>query len=267
MSDRQDLSSRQCLAVPGRRRNGLLRRRWTGRPTTHAVCVIDQAGAVRWRGTVAHSADGLAEFIAPAAPFRPRPRCRIAIERPSGLRGRRSDGGGPPGRGHPSERRQGLSAALPRRRRQERSGRRLSPRRPAAHRRPSLPRRCSPARTRSGPCAPWCGAATTSSPSGSRWPTGCAALLERLLARRRRRSSPTSIRPIAWPSWRATRPPRAPRGSARSAWPQFLAQHALLRPPLARRAARPPARRPRRPGRREGGRDQAASSSAPWSRC
>jgi hypothetical protein len=31
--------------------------------TTHAVCVLDQTGLVRWRGTVPHSADGLAELV------------------------------------------------------------------------------------------------------------------------------------------------------------------------------------------------------------
>ena len=32
---------------------------WAAR--THAVCVLDETGTIRWRGTVPHTAAGLAE--------------------------------------------------------------------------------------------------------------------------------------------------------------------------------------------------------------
>ena len=53
--------------------------------TTHAVCVIDETGSVRWRGTVSHTAAGLAELgqrltrLGAPAPL------PVALERPSGL--------------------------------------------------------------------------------------------------------------------------------------------------------------------------------------
>lgn len=50
---------------------------------THAVCLIDAAGAVLGRFEVAHDRDGLAELMRRLA--RHGPRLRIAIERPSGL--------------------------------------------------------------------------------------------------------------------------------------------------------------------------------------
>ena len=50
---------------------------------THAVCVIDSAGAVRERFEVAHDHDGLAELMRRLARFGPS--VPIAIERPSGL--------------------------------------------------------------------------------------------------------------------------------------------------------------------------------------
>lgn len=53
--------------------------------TTHAVCVIDEAGAVRWRGTVSHSAAGLAELVQRVARFGPPASLPVALERPSGL--------------------------------------------------------------------------------------------------------------------------------------------------------------------------------------
>jgi Transposase len=33
--------------------------------TAHAVCVLDSIGAVQWRGSVPHSAEGLAELGQP----------------------------------------------------------------------------------------------------------------------------------------------------------------------------------------------------------
>jgi hypothetical protein len=50
---------------------------------THAVCVIDTAGAVLDRFEIAHDRDGLAELMRRLARFGPR--VRIAIERPSAL--------------------------------------------------------------------------------------------------------------------------------------------------------------------------------------
>ncbi len=53
--------------------------------TAHAVCVIDEVGAVRWRGSVPHSAAGLAELVRRLTRMAPPATLRIAIERPSGL--------------------------------------------------------------------------------------------------------------------------------------------------------------------------------------
>jgi hypothetical protein len=50
---------------------------------THAVCVIDAAGAVRDRFEITHDRAGLAELMRRLARFGAR--VRIAIERPSGL--------------------------------------------------------------------------------------------------------------------------------------------------------------------------------------
>lgn len=53
--------------------------------TTHAVCVIDEAGTVRWRGTVPHSAAGLAELVLRLHRFGAPTPLSVALERPSGL--------------------------------------------------------------------------------------------------------------------------------------------------------------------------------------
>jgi len=53
--------------------------------TTHAVCVIDETGTVRWRGTVAHSAAGLAELVQRLNRFGASATLPVALERPSGL--------------------------------------------------------------------------------------------------------------------------------------------------------------------------------------
>jgi hypothetical protein len=50
--------------------------------TTHAVCVIDETGAVRWRGTVPHSAAGLAELVQRGLRFGPPASLPVALERP-----------------------------------------------------------------------------------------------------------------------------------------------------------------------------------------
>lgn len=49
----------------------------------HAVCVLDRRSRVRWQGTVAHSAAGLAELLRHLRRFGPG--LAIALERPSGL--------------------------------------------------------------------------------------------------------------------------------------------------------------------------------------
>lgn len=51
----------------------------------HAVCVVDRGGRVRWQGTVAHSADGLAELVGRLKRLAPPTQIRVALERPSGL--------------------------------------------------------------------------------------------------------------------------------------------------------------------------------------
>lgn len=51
----------------------------------HAVCLIDETGHIRWQGSVAHSADGLAELLRHLARFGPPAALPVAIERPSGL--------------------------------------------------------------------------------------------------------------------------------------------------------------------------------------
>ncbi len=51
----------------------------------HAVCVIDSRGGVRWRGSAAHSASGLAALVQRLRRWRHRGALAIAIERPSGV--------------------------------------------------------------------------------------------------------------------------------------------------------------------------------------
>ena len=53
--------------------------------TAHAVCVLDEAGLVRWRSRVPHSADGLADLVRRLTRLGSPATVRIAIERPSGL--------------------------------------------------------------------------------------------------------------------------------------------------------------------------------------
>jgi transposase len=56
---------------------------WGG--SSHAVCIIDQAGKIIDRFAVAHDRDGLADLIARLSRHRPPVATPIAIERPSGL--------------------------------------------------------------------------------------------------------------------------------------------------------------------------------------
>ena len=53
--------------------------------TAHAVCVLDDTGTVQWRGSVPHSAEGLAELVRQLRQFGPPATVRVAIERPSGV--------------------------------------------------------------------------------------------------------------------------------------------------------------------------------------
>lgn len=53
--------------------------------TAHAVCVLDDTGTVHWRGSVPHSAEGLADLVRRLRSFGPPSTLRVAIERPSGL--------------------------------------------------------------------------------------------------------------------------------------------------------------------------------------
>jgi transposase len=56
---------------------------WGGE--AHAVSVIDETGAVRWRGTVDHDLEGLAKLLRQLAKLGPPAELPIAIERPTGL--------------------------------------------------------------------------------------------------------------------------------------------------------------------------------------
>ena len=162
---------------------------------------------------------------------------------PVGPARRRAGRGRPSGRADPSQRGQGLPAALPRRRRQERSRRRLSCSPTSCAPTAIASARSRPLATTSRRCAPWSAAATISSPSASRSPTSCAPARQ-LLARRRRHLRRRRLARSRSPSCSATRrrQRRAPRREApgRPSSPSTR----LLRPPPARRVARPPARRP-----------------------
>jgi transposase len=56
---------------------------WGGE--AHAVCVVDETGAVRWKGTVEHDAEGLAKLLRQLATQGLPADLPIAIERPTGL--------------------------------------------------------------------------------------------------------------------------------------------------------------------------------------
>ena len=53
--------------------------------TTHAVCVIDETGSVRWRGTVSHTDAVLAELSQRLTRLGAPATLPVALERPSGL--------------------------------------------------------------------------------------------------------------------------------------------------------------------------------------
>src|SRR6266849_5412345 len=73
----------QCLAIPGRDAMVFVGLDWAS--TAHAVCVLDDTGTVQWRGSVPHSAEGLAELVRQLRQFGPPATVRVAIERPSGV--------------------------------------------------------------------------------------------------------------------------------------------------------------------------------------
>lgn len=52
---------------------------------THAVCLIDEIGRVRWHAAVSHTATGLATVVRQLRRWQRRGPFRIALERPSGL--------------------------------------------------------------------------------------------------------------------------------------------------------------------------------------
>ena len=56
---------------------------WAARE--HAVCVVDERGAVVDRFTTAHTTSGMADLIARLTKLAPAPELRVAIERPTGL--------------------------------------------------------------------------------------------------------------------------------------------------------------------------------------
>ena len=197
--------------------------------------------------------------LAPA--MRPAGRHRAAVGPARRCPGR----GRPSGRPDPSQRRQGLPPALPRRRRQDRPRRRLHAGRPAAHRRPPLPPLQPQLRRDPGAARPGARPRRPGRRPASRWPTSCAAC-SRASGPAPPPSSPTSTARSRWPSSSATRRRRAPAASARSAWP--LPRPArLLRPPHARRAAGAPARRAHRSVAARPRPRPRARSSAPWPPC
>lgn len=51
----------------------------------HAVCVVDERGAVVTRFTAAHTTSGMADLVARLTKLAPAPELRVAIERPTGL--------------------------------------------------------------------------------------------------------------------------------------------------------------------------------------
>jgi hypothetical protein len=51
----------------------------------HAVCVVDERGAVVTRFTAAHTASGMEDLVARLTKLAPAPELRVAIERPTGL--------------------------------------------------------------------------------------------------------------------------------------------------------------------------------------
>jgi transposase len=56
---------------------------WGGE--SHAICVIDETGAVRWQAKIVHDAEGLEKLVQQLAKLAPAADLPIAIERPTGL--------------------------------------------------------------------------------------------------------------------------------------------------------------------------------------
>src|SRR5688500_15701460 len=74
----------QCLAVP----RSCAMRFFVGidwASHTHALCLLDEEGRVRWHAAVPHTAAGLATVVCQLRRWHRRGSFRIALERPSGL--------------------------------------------------------------------------------------------------------------------------------------------------------------------------------------
>jgi hypothetical protein len=108
---------------------------------THAVCVLDATGTARWRGTVPHTAAGLAELVQRLRRFGPPSTLLVALERPSGLVvDTLLEAGFPVVPIHPNV----VKATRPRY--AAAGGKSLPPGRPAPHRWPPLPPPAAPRR-------------------------------------------------------------------------------------------------------------------------
>ena len=218
---------------------------WASR--NHAVCIIDEAGAVREQFEVTHDAAGLRELLARLRRHATTPaQLSIAIERPSGLLvDALIEAGYPIVPIHPNI----VKATRPRYRSHgaksdasdaylladllRTDGARF--------------RRCSRNPMPFVPCARWCAAAMTWSPPAYNWPTNCAACSNRS-GPAPPPCSPTSTRRSRSPSCNAIQPPPAPPAAARNASPRSSPSIATAvgaaRPPCSNDCApRPPATR------------------------
>ena len=192
----------------------------------HAVCVVDEQGQIQWRGTVAHSAAGLADLIQPLRRLADPAELPHRDRAPLGPAGRHPRRRRLPRRADPPQRRQGRAAALLRR-----AGARAIPAtrssspiscaptgiasaRSAATRR----RDPGPARPRSQPRRPRRPArrARQSAPRPARAASGPAPP----------RSSPTSTRPIALAFLARYPTPQSAARLGESRLASFLARHA-----------------------------------------
>ena len=231
---------------------------------THAVCVIDAAGAVLDRFEIAHDRDGLAELMRRLARFGAR--VRIAIERPSGLIvDALVEAGHHVFPIHPNA----VKASRPRYRSHGAKSdasdaylladllrtdghrwRELSPQSDSIRALRALVR--SP--RRSGRPPAW------------RWATSCAAR-SKPSGPARPASSPTSPRLSAWRSCAATHRPRSAARLSAATLGRFCQQPALQRPSQPSRAAGAAAQRRRRPGRPAHDRGGRAVGARAWSPC
>ena len=181
----------------------------------HAVCVVDETGAVLLHFEVAHDAAGLAELRRKLDRLAPAGDIPIAIERPSGLIvDALVEAGHTVVPIHPNV----VKACRPRYR--AAGGQQRIPATPSCSPTSCAPTatasaRSRPARTRSRRCAPWFAVATSWWPSGSPWPTACVACWT-ASGPAPPPSSPTSTRPSRWPSCSVTPLPSRQRALAKS---------------------------------------------------